>query len=66
MYTQALHLFNNGFRYWFDKEETKAITANNEQYQLRSPEEELLLIWFEIPKENFNILYLSTSQIASK
>lgn len=66
VYAQALHLFNDGFRYWFDQEETKAITANNEQYQLRSPEEELLLTWFEIPNDKFNIQYLTTSQIASK
>lgn len=66
VYAQALHLFNDGFRYWFDQEETKTITANNEQYQLRSPEEELLLTWFEIPNDKFNIQYLTTSQIASK
>jgi hypothetical protein len=47
VYAQALHLFNDGFRYWFDQEEIKSISENNEQYQLRSPEEELLLTWFE-------------------
>lgn len=47
VYAQALHLFKTGFRYWFDKSEIEAITANNEQYQIRSVEEELLLTWFE-------------------
>ncbi|HAI85340.1 MAG TPA: virulence-associated E family protein, partial [Chitinophagaceae bacterium] len=47
VYAQALHLFNEGFRYWFNQEEIKYITDNNEQYQLRSPEEEFLHTLFE-------------------
>lgn len=35
------------FCHWFNQEEIKDINANNEQYQLLSPEEELLLTWFE-------------------
>ncbi|SHG70974.1 Virulence-associated protein E [Flavobacterium fluvii] len=46
-FSQALYLFKSDFRFWFDQEEIKSITASNEQYQLRSPEEELLLTWFE-------------------
>jgi hypothetical protein len=65
-FSQALFLFKSGFRYWFDQEEIKSITENNEQYQLRSPEEELLLTWFEpCEKEKANA-FLNTSQIASK
>ena len=66
VFSQALFLFKSGFRYWFDQEEIKSITANNEQYQLHSPEEELLLTWFEpCEKEEAN-LFLNASQIASK
>ena len=65
-FSQALFLFKSGFRFWFDQEEIKSITENNEQYQLRSPEEELLLTWFEpCERENANA-FLNTSQIASK
>ena len=65
-FSQALYLFKSGFRYWFDQEEIKSITENNEQYQLRSPEEELLLTWFEpIERENAT-LFLNASQIAAK
>jgi hypothetical protein len=65
-FSQALYLFKSGFRYWFDQEEIKSITENNEQYQLRSPEEELLLTWFEpSERENANA-FLNTSQIAAK
>jgi predicted P-loop ATPase len=65
-FSQALFLFKSGFRFWFDQEEIKSITENNEQYQLRSPEEELLLTWFEpCERENANA-FLNTSQIAAK
>jgi flagellar biosynthesis GTPase FlhF len=65
-FSQALFLFKNGFRFWFDQEEIKSITENNEQYQLRSPEEELLLTWFEPIDRKESVLFLNTSQIASK
>jgi hypothetical protein len=65
-FSQALFLFKSGFRHWFDQEEIKSITENNEQYQLRSPEEELLLTWFKpCEKEKANA-FLNASQIASK
>jgi hypothetical protein len=65
-FSQALFLFKSGFRYWFDQEEIKSITANNEQYQLHSPEEELLLTWFEPCEREAATAFLNASQIASK
>lgn len=63
-YAQAYKLYQEGFRHWFNQEEIKNINANNEQYQLKSPEEELLLTWFEpATKETANKFY-NTSQIA--
>jgi hypothetical protein len=73
VYSQALHLFKSGFRFWFNRDEIEAINQNNEQYQLRSPEEELLLTWFEPVLLNpdgsasaYNPQYLNASQIAAK
>ncbi len=66
VYSQALKLHKEGFRHWFNQEEIKEINDNNEQYQLRSPEEELLLTWFKVSdKENANA-FLNTTQIAVK
>jgi molybdopterin-guanine dinucleotide biosynthesis protein len=65
-FSQALFLFKSGFRHWFDQEEIKSITENNEQYQLRSPEEELLLTWFEPIEREKATLFLNASQIAAK
>ena len=73
VYSQALHLFKSDFRFWFDHKEINQINDNNDQYQLRSPEEELLLTWFEPVKFNpdgsLTFLYpqyLNASQIAVK
>ena len=66
VFSQALYLFKSGFRHWFDQEEIKNITENNEQYQLRSPEEELLLTWFEPCEKEKATLFLNASQIAAK
>lgn len=66
VFAQALHLFKNGERFWFDREEINLINANNEQYQMKSVEEELLLTWFEKPKDPAQAQYLSTSEIATK
>jgi molybdopterin-guanine dinucleotide biosynthesis protein len=65
-FSQALFLFKSGFRFWFDQEEIKSITENNEQYQLHSPEEELLLTWFEPCEREKANAFFNASQIAAK
>ncbi|WP_348825655.1 VapE domain-containing protein [Flavobacterium aestuarii] len=66
VFSQALYLFKSDFRFWFDQEEIKSITESNEQYQLRSPEEELLLTWFEPVEREKATLFLNASQIGAK
>lgn len=65
-YAQAKQLYKNGFRFWFNQEEIKEINQNNEQYQIRSPEEELLLTWFDIADRETANNFLNTTQIAAK
>lgn len=64
VYAQAVSLYKSEFRHWFNQEEIKEINANNEQYQLRSPEEELLLTWFEPVSKEEATHFLNASQIA--
>lgn len=64
VYAQALQLKEEGFRHWFNQEEIKEINQNNEQYQLRSPEEELLLTWFEPAEKDKAQYFFNTTQIA--
>ncbi len=63
VYAQAVSLYKSEFRHWFNQEEIKEINANNEQYQLRSPEEELLLTWFESAEKETAQYFLNTTQI---
>lgn len=65
-YAQAYKLYQSGFRHWFNQEEIKDININNEQYQIKSPEEELLLSWFKVADRETANAYLSTTQIAVK
>ncbi|MGV0956780.1 VapE domain-containing protein [Empedobacter falsenii] len=65
-YKQALHLIDQGFRYWFNNEEIKNINQNNEQYQIKTPEEELLLTWFEKADRETATAFLNTTQIATR
>ncbi|WP_291069883.1 MULTISPECIES: VapE domain-containing protein [unclassified Empedobacter] len=65
-YKQALYLIDEGFRYWFNNEEIKNINQNNEQYQIKSPEEELLLTWFEKADKETANAFLNTTQIATR
>ena len=65
-YAQAKQLYKEDFRYWFNQEEIKEINANNEQYQIRSPEEELLLTWFDLADRETANAFLNTSQIGAK
>lgn len=62
-YAQAYKLYQAGFRHWFNQEEIKEINANNEQYQLKTPEEELLLTWFEPATKTTAKYFLNTTQI---
>lgn len=63
-YAQAYKLYQSGFRHWFNQEEIKEINANNEQYQIMSPEEELLLTWYEPATKETANAFLKTTEIA--
>jgi len=46
VYSQALHLYRQGFKYWFDGKGIQRINAHNKQFETQSVEEELLLEHF--------------------
>lgn len=47
VYSQALHLYKDGFKFWFDGADIQQIHAHNKQFENMSAEEELLLEHFE-------------------
>lgn len=46
-YSQAIHLAQNGFQYWFSQEELSELEQNNEEFRAVIPEEEQLMAFYE-------------------
>ncbi|CAL1517833.1 VapE domain-containing protein [Chitinophaga sp. MM2321] len=46
LYSQLLCLYRSKFAYWFNDEEIAEVCKNNDQYQISTPEEEMLLKYF--------------------
>ena len=65
VYAQAYSLFKQGFRFYFNKEEIAEITASNEDFQVCTAEEELLVTYFESVPMSDAITLLSASEILS-
>jgi len=63
VYSQAYDLFQQGFKFFFDKEEINAITESNEQFQINTVEEELLLTYFQKVSLSEATRFLSAAQI---
>tara|TARA_R100001143_G_scaffold63387_1_gene70094 strand:- start:30686 stop:31435 length:750 start_codon:yes stop_codon:yes gene_type:complete len=47
VFAQALHLFKTGFTYWFTDVEIQQVHSHNQQFEMQSVEEELLLSNYE-------------------
>jgi len=64
VYSQAKHLFETGFKFYFDKEEIDEINARNEKFRLKSPIEELMTTKYMPAKDRLNAdLYLNASEL---
>ena len=66
VYAQVIALHDEGFQYWFDKDEVKRVTAENKQYDALSMEEELIKLWIEPAREDENVQFLSAGQICEE
>jgi predicted P-loop ATPase len=49
MYAQAVYLYEQGFNYWFDKDDIATLEGHNEEYRMQEREEEILPLLFEVP-----------------
>ncbi|MBP0905591.1 VapE domain-containing protein [Mariniflexile gromovii] len=52
LFAQALVMFNNNFKYYFDQQDTQRIEANNQVFVDKCQERELLEKFFRAPKAN--------------
>lgn len=64
LFSQAVHLFKNGFQYWFDHEEIAELDRMNAEFRDISVEEEAFVNHYEVsnPTDD-NSLFLTTTQI---
>lgn len=65
VYGQALMLWQEGFRYWFDEKEIAQVNARNERFETASLETDLLLAFFRVPLPGEECLFLTVGEILS-
>jgi predicted P-loop ATPase len=63
LYAQLLHELNEGYRYWFNEEETSRIMKDNTLFQRTEGLDEILLSLFRRPRENEEMTPLNISDI---
>ena len=63
VYSQAIHLYRQGFKFWFDNSEIQTITKNNEQYRAKSVEESLLIQSFTPTNKEEATDFLTATEI---
>ena len=70
LYAEAVKMVKEGFVYWFTTEDIQQLSKYVEQFADRSPEEELLDVYFDIPKapgvETRTVKFLTSSEILAK
>lgn len=65
IYSQALHLLNNGFQYWLDADEMKEQARLQANFEQPSMEEELIMTHYRRPIEGEEGKWLMASHILS-
>ena len=62
IYSQALALFKSGFQYWFTKEEIQELNRHNKQFETPHLERELVSLYFRVPKEDENGMFMTSAR----
>ena len=62
IYAQALALFKNGFQYWFTKEEIQELNHHNRQFETPHLERELVSLYFRVPMESENGMFMTSAR----
>ena len=63
IFAQALHLFNNGERYWLNDDEIQVLIKENEPYQQLYTLEEMIATTFRKPRPTEDARWLSIAEI---
>ena len=62
IYSQALALYKSGFQYWFTKEEIQELNRHNKQFETPHLERELVSLYFRVPKEDENGMFMTSAR----
>ena len=62
IYSQALALYESGFQYWFTKEEIQELNCHNRQFETPHLERELVSLYFRVPKEGENGMFMTSAR----
>ena len=62
IYSQALALYRSGFQYWFSKEEIQELNHHNRQFETPHLEKELVSLYFRVPKEGENGMFMTSAR----
>ena len=62
IYSQALALYKSGFQYWFTKEEIQELNRHNKQFETPHLERELVSLYFRVPKEGENGMFMTSAR----
>ena len=62
IYSQALALYQSGFQYWFTKEEIQELNRHNRQFETPHLERELVSLYFRVPKEGENGMFMTSAR----
>ena len=62
IYSQALALYKSGFQYWFSKEEIQELNRHNKQFETPHLEKELVSLYFRVPKEGENGMFMTSAR----
>ena len=67
LYSQALYLLKNGFRYWYEGEEIDRLNRHNELHRMKDPAEENLFVFFRKPlPEDTGVMLMPAAAILTK
>ena len=62
IYSQALALYRSGFQYWFSKEEIQELNRHNKQFETPHLEKELVSLYFRVPKDGENGMFMTSAR----
>jgi len=62
IYSQAVFLYKNGFRYWLDDADNERLAAHNESFRVSNAAEELVLSYFNYPTERKMGEFITTAE----